>query len=69
MKQSEFRFNFQNTDFFGQYWQAKNTKAVMVLVHGIGEHSSRYANFVVPKLIENNYSIVAFDHFGHGKTK
>ncbi len=69
MKHEEFRFDYQNTDFFGQYWESNNTKSVIVLVHGMGSHSSRYANFVVPKLIENNYSVVAFDHFGHGKTK
>ncbi len=69
MTHNEFRFNFQDTDFFGQSWQAEDTKSVIVLVHGMGEHSSRYADFVVPKLIENNFSVVSFDHFGHGKTK
>ncbi|MBS9773892.1 MAG: lysophospholipase [Tenacibaculum sp.] len=69
MIHNEFRFNFHKTDFFGQYWKAPETKAVIVLVHGMGEHSSRYADFVVPKLTENNYSVISFDHFGHGKTK
>ena len=63
----EFNFNIFNTEFYGQYWQAKNTKAVVVLVHGMGEHSSRYIH-VANKLTENNFSVVAFDHFGHGKT-
>lgn len=63
-----FTFNLYHTDFFGQYWEAQKTKAVVVLVHGMGEHSTRYANFVVPKLVENNFSVVTFDMFGHGKT-
>ena len=63
----EFNFNIFNTEFYGQYWQAKNTKAVVVLVHGMGEHSSRYIH-VANKLTESNFSVVAFDHFGHGKT-
>ena len=55
------------TDFYGKTWQASNTKAVVVLVHGMGEHSGRY-NHVAKKLTENDFSVVAFDHFGHGKT-
>ena len=69
MEHQEFNFNIHKTNFYGQYWRAENTKAVILLVHGMGEHSGRYANFVVPKFIENNYSVLAFDHFGHGKTE
>ena len=68
MIHKEFNFSIQNTKFFGQYWKAEHTKAVIVLVHGMGEHSGRYADFVVPNLVKNNFSVVAFDHFGHGKT-
>lgn len=68
MTHQEFTFNLYKTDFFGQYWQPKNPKAVVVLVHGMGEHSTRYTTSVVPKLVENNFAIVAFDQFGHGKT-
>ncbi|TVZ56081.1 alpha-beta hydrolase superfamily lysophospholipase [Lutibacter sp. Hel_I_33_5] len=68
MKHSEFTFNIYKTDFSGQIWEAKSTKAVVVLVHGMGEHVSRYTSSVIPKLLENEYSVVGFDHFGHGKT-
>ena len=68
MTTKKFNFNIHNTEFFGQYWEAENTKAVVVLVHGMGEHSSRYEH-VAKKLTEHNYSVVAFDHFGHGKTE
>jgi acylglycerol lipase len=67
MMHKEFNFHIYQTNFYGQYWQAKNTKAVIVLVHGMGEHSGRYKH-VVKKLNENDFSVVAFDHFGHGKT-
>jgi alpha-beta hydrolase superfamily lysophospholipase len=67
MTHKEFNFNICNTEFYGQYWQAENTKAVVVLVHGMGEHSARYKH-VAKKLNENDFSVVAFDHFGHGKT-
>lgn len=67
MTHKEFNFNIYKTDFYGQVWQAKTTKAVVVLVHGMGEHSGRY-NHVAKQMTENSFSVVAFDHFGHGKT-
>ena len=68
MTHKEFSFNIYKTNFYGQTWEAEKTKAVVVLVHGMGEHATRYTTSVVPKLVENNISVVAFDHFGHGKT-
>ena len=68
MTHQEFNFNFHNTAFYGQYWEAKQTEGVVVLVHGMGEHSSRYKH-VAKKLTDNNFSVVTFDQFGHGKTK
>lgn len=67
MTHKEFNFNFYNTKFYGQIWEAKSTKAVVVLAHGMGEHSGRYTH-VAKKLTKNDFSVVAFDHFGHGKT-
>ena len=68
MTHQEFNFNFHNTAFYGQYWEAKQTEGVVVLVHGMGEHSSRYKH-VAKKLTDNHFSVVTFDQFGHGKTK
>jgi len=67
MAHKEFNFHIYNTTFFGQYWEAKNTKAVVVLAHGMGEYSGRYMH-VAKTLNEHDFSVVAFDHFGHGKT-
>lgn len=67
MTHEEFNFTFHNTNFYGQSWIAAKTKAVVVLVHGMGEHSSRY-HHVAQIFTDHNYSVVAFDHFGHGKT-
>jgi alpha-beta hydrolase superfamily lysophospholipase len=68
MTHSEFNFNIYNTEFYGQIWSAENTRAVVVLAHGMGEHSGRYKH-VAKKLTNNQFSVVAFDHFGHGKTE
>ena len=67
MTHKEFNFNIYKTEFYGQICEAKTTKAVVVLVHGMGEHSGRYKH-VAEKLTDSNFSVVAFDHFGHGKT-
>ena len=67
MTHQEFTFNYYKTDFFGQYWQPENTKAIVVLIHGMGEHSGRYKH-VAEKLVANDIGVIAFDHFGHGKT-
>ena len=67
MIHQEFTFNFHKTIFFGQSWQPENTKAVVVLVHGMGEHSGRYKH-VAKELVKNDFGVIAFDHFGHGKT-
>ena len=67
--ENTFTFELYNTQLFGQYWKPQVVKAVVVLVHGMGEHSGRYAESVVPYLLKENYAVVAYDQFGHGKTK
>ncbi len=64
-----FNFNLHHTDLFGQYWKPETVKAVVVLVHGMGEHSSRYTESVVPHLLRHHFAVVGFDLFGHGKSK
>ena len=68
MQHQEFNFNIYNTEFYGQYWQPTTIKAVVVLVHGMGEHATRYVDYVIPQLTENGFGVIAFDQFGHGKT-
>ncbi len=67
MTNETFTFRYFNTDFHGEYWLKDDAKAVIVLTHGLGEHLGRFT-FPVAKLLENNFSVIAFDHFGHGKT-
>lgn len=53
---------------FGQEWQPEGKCiAAVCLVHGMGEHSSRYAH-VADFLTQNGIGVLAFDHRGHGKT-
>ena len=70
MPSQTFHFSVSNTLFFAQYWQPKKApKAVIILVHGMGEHIGRYEKSVIPHLVKNGYAVVGYDQFGHGKTK
>lgn len=53
---------------YGQSWLVDNPKAVVGIVHGMGEHSGRY-NYVVDALTAADISVVSYDQMGHGKTE
>jgi acylglycerol lipase len=42
-------------------------RAMIVLVHGLGEHSGRY-DHVVARLVDAGYAVHAVDHRGHGRS-
>ncbi|WP_430814738.1 lysophospholipase [Carboxylicivirga sp. RSCT41] len=54
---------------FGQTWRTPATpKAVVVLVHGFGEHCSRYTTYI--KLFEHeNIAFISMDQIGHGQSE
>lgn len=53
---------------FYQYWlPAVDTHAVIILVHGAGEHSGRYERFAA-YCADRGYAVAALDHRGHGKS-
>lgn len=56
-------------DLFGQVWEPDvvSPRAVICLVHGHGEHSSRY-NHVAEALGKEGFIIFAFDLRGHGRS-
>ena len=56
------------TEIFYQCWlPEKKVNGVLVIVHGLGEHSGRYMNLV--KHFEPlGFSIYGLDHFGHGRS-
>ena len=69
MKHSESTFEgYENLPLYYQSWQPETeTKAVLAVVHGFGEHSGRYMN-VVNKLVPMGFAVYGFDHRGHGKS-
>ncbi len=42
-------------------------RAVVTILHGLGEHSGRYAH-VATALVDAEYAVHAMDHRGHGKS-
>jgi len=69
MKHTEFKFKtFNGLRLFSQSWQPEDrSRAVVCLVHGMGEHSGRYAH-VADALTQAGYVLFAFDIRGHGKS-
>ena len=53
---------------YAWYTRPEIIKGVVVLVHGFGEHSSRYLDDVVPRLLEENLVVYGYDNIGHGKS-
>jgi len=54
---------------FSQIWESENpSKGVIVLVHGLGEHSDRYCTHFANYFSNEGYSILTFDLPGHGKS-
>ncbi|MDH7446625.1 alpha/beta hydrolase [Aquimarina sp. 2201CG14-23] len=68
MQHEEFFFEYKKYTLFGQYWMPDDYKAIVLLVHGMGEHSSRYADYVVPELLAKQFGVITYDNFGHGKS-
>jgi len=69
MKTFESKFEGKDgTSFYVQGWEPEvQPKAVVVLVHGLGEHTGRYAH-VGQALTDAGYVLVGFDLRGHGKS-
>lgn len=70
VKHKEGKFKgLKNFDLYYQCWlPEKSPKAVLLVAHGLAEHSGRYKNLVnyfVPK----GYAVYAFDYQGHGKSE
>lgn len=70
MKHSDGTFKgIRNSDIFYQSWLPEDeAKAVLLIVHGLAEHSGRYMN-LVNHFVPLGYGIYALDHLGHGKSE
>jgi len=69
MKHMEGNFKgVRDVNIFYQGWlPEEDVKAVILVVHGLGEHSGRYLN-VVDHFVPLGYAVYGLDHIGHGKS-
>jgi len=54
-------------EVYWQSWSPKKAKGVVVIAHGLAEHSGRYGH-VGERLVGAGYAAYAYDHWGHGKS-
>lgn len=67
---TEFEFSSNDgTELFARLWKPESNqpKGIILLVHGLGEHSGRYAELAL-NLTQAEYAVLAFDQRGHGKS-
>ncbi|MGZ3604397.1 MAG: alpha/beta hydrolase [Thermodesulfobacteriota bacterium] len=58
----------RDTRIYFQNWLPEGEpKAILLIVHGLAEHSGRYMN-LVNHLVPLGYAVHGFDHPGHGKS-
>lgn len=59
----------RNANIYYQAWLPEgDIKAVLLIVHGLGEHSGRYMN-LVNHFVPLDYAVYGLDHIGHGKSE
>jgi alpha-beta hydrolase superfamily lysophospholipase len=62
---------FQSADgltLHGRVWRPDfGAKGLVLIVHGLGEHSGRYAG-LAGRLMVAGYAVYAYDHLGHGES-
>ncbi len=64
-----FTFKLHNVNLLGQYWKSPEEQAVIVLVHGMGEHMLRFQDSVISHLLSSKFTVVALDLYGHGRSE
>lgn len=54
--------------YYQGWFPGQATKAVLLLVHGLGEYCGRYTN-LVERFVPLGYAVYGVDHLGHGKSE
>ena len=67
MNHFEWNWTQEGETIYAQGWSPPQTKGVVCIVHGLSEHSTRYAP-VAERLCAAGYAVLAYDEFGHGRT-
>jgi alpha-beta hydrolase superfamily lysophospholipase len=70
MIRTEYKWkSYDGLAYYACSWTLKNNPiAVICLVHGIGEHCSRYEDWII-RFVNSGYHVLSFDYRGHGKSE
>lgn len=70
MNHSEGTFkSVRDLKIYCQAWLPEGEiKGILFIVHGVGEHSSRYKN-VVDRFVPLGFAVYGLDHIGHGRSE
>jgi alpha-beta hydrolase superfamily lysophospholipase len=69
LKQRELRLpGCHDATLYGQAWlPERNLRSVVVVSHGLGEHSGRYTGLAA-RLVARGHAVYAIDHRSHGRS-
>ncbi|RKX93537.1 MAG: hypothetical protein DRZ90_12720 [Spirochaetes bacterium] len=56
---------YESLQLYGRHWSLESPKAVLLIVHGIGEHSGRYSG-MAEYFNSRGIAVIGYDHRGHG---
>ena len=70
MKHTEGKFRgHKNLNLYYQCWLPDGEpRAILLVIHGLAEHSGRYTN-LVNYFLAKGYAVYSYDHRGHGKSE
>ena len=66
MKRTSFEISVASQNLQGNIYPLPDPRAVVLIVHGMGEYGRRYERFVIPQLLEHGLCAITYDQFGHG---
>lgn len=67
MRKEAIIHSYDGVELYYQQDIPENAKAIVVIVHGLGEHSGRY-DYVTEVLNSKGFGVFRFDNRGHGKS-
>ncbi len=57
----------EDASLYYQYWKVEKPRAILIIVHGFGEHTDRY-DHVARHFCQHGISCYAIEHRGHGRS-
>jgi acylglycerol lipase len=67
-KEGKFKGRHNLSLYYQSWLPVEKPKAILLVVHGLAEHSGRYLN-LVNHFVPEGFAIYALDHQGHGKSE